>query len=200
MIYLKEYNQFNQYVELECGLLDVMTGEVRRGSDFVFRINGNLDDYQFSESDKNIISKYYLSIEELIKDDINFNLIETAKDLSLEYLDEGCILEIYLYLKDTTPSQRGFDPEYRVYSLEYTHDYCDEKYPILFKEKYDKVKEAKRRNKFTINGRSNYSYVIYLYNGTIRKREYESNIIESLKEEFPDYKIDDTISFKFDFL
>jgi hypothetical protein len=189
MNYLKEYNEFNQYVNLDCGLLDIMTGKVVNSDADYFYIYGDIDDFDLSDNDKNIIDKYYLSIKDLIIDDINFELIEIAKDLSLEYLDDYCELVIHFYLKDTTPNTKLTYPEYRLFELQYSHNNYKEFYPRLFKEKYDKVLNAKERNKYTINKRAYYSYSIFIYKGRNRVGEYEENIIRSLKDEFSDYDI-----------
>lgn len=195
MLYLKEYNEFQlgsqKFIKLECGLLDIMTGKIVNTDGDHFYIYGNIDnDYNLSINDKNIINKYYKSTEELIKDDINFDLIKTAEDLSLEYLDDNYQLIINFYLKDTT-KYIGYQPEYMLFNLKYSHAGYVEIYPRFFKEKFDKIESAKYRNKFTINGRAHYSYSIFIYDEAMKNRnnEYESYIVNSLKEVFSDYNI-----------
>ncbi len=46
------------------------------------------------DEDRQIVDKYFLSCEDITKDRINWDLIQTAKDLSLDYLDEGNQLRI----------------------------------------------------------------------------------------------------------
>lgn len=47
-----------------------------------------------SDEEKQIVDKYWLSCEDIKKDEINWKLIQMAKDLSLDYLDEGNELKI----------------------------------------------------------------------------------------------------------
>ena len=47
-----------------------------------------------------VLDKYWLSVQSLVKDKINFDLIETTKELALDYLDDGCRLIIYSFISD----------------------------------------------------------------------------------------------------
>jgi hypothetical protein len=52
------------------------------------------------DNDLKTLNKYWLYSEPFVKEKINWKLIETTKDLSLDYLDDGCRLIIYVFIGD----------------------------------------------------------------------------------------------------
>jgi hypothetical protein len=54
-----------------------------------------------SDEERKIVDKYWLSCEDVVKTKINWKLIQMAKDLSLEYLDEGNELKIEVIATET---------------------------------------------------------------------------------------------------
>ena len=54
-----------------------------------------------SDEEREIVDKYYLSCEDVVKTKINWKLIQMTKDLSLEYLDEGNELKIKVIATET---------------------------------------------------------------------------------------------------
>jgi hypothetical protein len=52
------------------------------------------------EDDLKTLNRYWLYSETFVKEKINWELIETTKDLSLDYLDDGCRLVIYVFISD----------------------------------------------------------------------------------------------------
>ena len=62
-----------------------------------------VDDHEIQGLDDNdlkTLNKYWLYSEPFVKENINWKLIETTKDLSLDYLDDGCRLIIYVFISD----------------------------------------------------------------------------------------------------
>ena len=83
------------------------------------------------ERDKDLLDRHWLSVEPLVKDKINFDLIDTAKDLSLDYLDQGMRLIIYVFIDDIL-----------VYTQIFNHDSGKVEYPKYFKHKLDSISES----------------------------------------------------------
>ena len=86
-----------------------------------------------SDEEMQIVNKYCFSCESLIKDKINWNLIETAKDLSLDYLDSGHRLCIYVFADDIL-----------CYSLAFSHEANKERWTKYFANKLNIIKNSKQ--------------------------------------------------------
>ena len=93
----------------------------------------NSIDGTISDEEMETINKYWLSCESLIKDKINWSLIETAKELSLDYLDSGHRLCIYVFADDIL-----------CYSLAFSHQVNTERWPKYFTNKLNIIKNHKQ--------------------------------------------------------
>jgi hypothetical protein len=89
-----------------------------------------------SDEDMELINKYWLSCKPFIEDKINWDLIQAAKDASLDYLDEGFNLSVIVSVDKTiTYNKPGqFGDKFLVYSEIFSHDkiYSDSNYRKLF--------------------------------------------------------------------
>jgi hypothetical protein len=122
-----------------------------------------------SDEDREVLDKYWLSVESLVKDKINFDLIETTKELALDYLDDGCRLIIYSFISDIL-----------VYTEIFEHNGKSVKYPKYFKNKLDIITES-----------DSVSYIIRLDSRNYYYLSKESKELSSMvKEYFPAEKID----------
>jgi hypothetical protein len=122
-----------------------------------------------SQEDRELLDRYWLSVEPLIGDKINFDLIETAKDLSLEYLDSGMRLIVYVFIS-----------EILVLTEIFSHDRESCEYPKYFKNRLD-----------IITGSSSVSYVIRLDDKNFYYQSKTSKELASkVGEYFPDEKIE----------
>ena len=122
-----------------------------------------------SDEDREVLDKYWLSVEPFIKDKINFDLIETTKELALDYLDDGCRLIIYSFISDIL-----------VYTEIFEHSGKSIKYPKYFKNKLDIITES-----------DSVSYIIRLDSRKYFYLSDESKELSSMvKEYFPAEKID----------
>ena len=112
MRYLKLYEEHNSipdnFIRLDSigHVLDPEEGVIyallKKGgydSENPYEIEQDLN--HISDEEKQIVDKYWTSCEDITKDRINWNLIQTAKDLSLEYLDEGNELRIEVVVTET---------------------------------------------------------------------------------------------------
>jgi hypothetical protein len=103
-----------------------------------------------SDEDMEIINKYFLSCQPVIETKINWELIQTAKDVSLDYLDEkhGLFLAIQTFVKsDEKKPTVGFLPDnsgdfinYLVYSCIFSHSSNTKEYTRFFPKKMEIVK------------------------------------------------------------
>jgi len=122
-----------------------------------------------SQEDREVLDGYWLSVEPLVGDKINFDLIETAKDLSLEYLDSGMRLIVYVFIS-----------EILVFTEIFSHDRESCEYPKYFKNRLDIIKES-----------SSVSYVIRLDDKNYYYQSKTSKELASkIGEYFPDEKIE----------
>ena len=101
MRYLKIYEEFDtipsNFIRLDSigHVLDPEEGVIyamwkRGGYDQENPYEADGDDESLeglSDEDREIVNKYLLSCEPVIKNKINWNLIQTAKDIALDYLD-----------------------------------------------------------------------------------------------------------------
>jgi hypothetical protein len=181
MRYLKIYEEFNEipsnFVRLDSighvldpneGLIYAMwkKGGYDKENPYEAGDDESLDG--LSDEDKEIVDKYLLSVDPFVMDKINFDLIERAKDLSLDYLDGGMRLIVYVFIS-----------EILVYTEIFSHDRESVSYPKYFKNRLDIIK-----------GSSSVSYVIRLDDS---KYYYQSDsskeLTSKLGEYFPDEKI-----------
>jgi hypothetical protein len=134
-----------------------------------------------SKEDKKIIEEYFKTGEDIFKPNINFDLIDTIKDLSLEkWIDKGWKLNINVEIKNN-----------KVYS-EWLGLNDEEVYWFrFFPETLDYLKE--------LNQESNYYYLIRLLKPSVmgsyisdRSESYELasdiNSSEIIKKYYPDLK------------
>jgi len=133
MKYLKIYEEYNNipdnFISLNSigSVLDANNGIIypmlRNGGydeDNPFDIEHSSDNIEgISNEDMQVINKYYLSCESLVKDKINWNLIETGKDLSLDELDKGYDLFIRVFTESNF--KLGLDA-HLVYFERFSHD------------------------------------------------------------------------------
>lgn len=90
-----------------------------------------------NEEDQKIVDQYYKSVEPLVKDHINFDLIDTIKDASLDYVDNGMWLMIHVDAYTKPPGFYSYqtnntlqvyyesffkDKTYKQWSKYYKHD------------------------------------------------------------------------------
>ena len=181
MRYLKLYEEFNEipnnFIRLDSigHVLDPEEGVIyalwkKGGYDHE---NGyGVDEHEvqgLSDEDREVLDKYWLSVQSLVKDKINFDLIETTKELALDYLDDGCRLIIYSFISDIL-----------VYTEIFEHDKESVKYPKYFKNRLD-----------IINSSDDVNYIIRLDSKDYYYLSKESYQLSSLvKEYFPTEKID----------
>lgn len=87
--------------------------------------------HSLSEEDQKIVDQYYKSTESLVKNHINFDLIDTIKDASLDYVDNGMWLMFHVgaynkfYTTDTLQVYYEYfskDKTYKEWSKYYKHD------------------------------------------------------------------------------
>ncbi len=122
-----------------------------------------------SDEDREVLDKYWLSVEPLVRDKINFDLIETVKELALDYLDSGMRLIIYVFISDIF-----------VYTEIFEHVSESVKYPKYFRSKLDIIEES-----------NSVRYAIRLDDSNYRYLSKESKELSSkLREYFPDEKIE----------
>ena len=122
-----------------------------------------------SIEDREVLDKYWLSVDTLVKDKINFDLIETTKELALNYLDEGDRLIIYAFISDIL-----------VYTEIFSHDVKSVKYPKYFKTKLD-----------IISSSDDIKYMVRLDDKKYYFESEKSKQLSSLvKEYFPTEKVD----------
>jgi len=181
MRYLKIYEEFNEipnnFVRLDSigHVLDPNEGFIypllKRGG-YDKENPYDVDEHEvqdLSDEDRDLLDKYWLSVESLVKDKINFDLIETTKELALDYLDEGDRLIIYAFISDIL-----------VYTEIFSHDVESVKYPKYFKNRLD-----------IINSSDDINYIIRLDDKKYYFQSEKSKELSSLvKEYFPTEKVD----------
>jgi hypothetical protein len=92
-----------------------------------------------SDEDMELVNKYRLSCKPFIEGKINWNLIQAAKDASLDYLDEGFNLRVIVGYNLQISKRKG---KLIVYSEVFSHDkiYSDSNYTNLFSNNMNIVK------------------------------------------------------------
>jgi hypothetical protein len=113
-------------------------------------------------NDLKTLNKYWLYSESFVREKINWELMETTKDLSLDYLDDGCRLIIYVFIGDIL-----------VYTDLYSHYKSLTKWSRYFKKNID-----------TISNNNDVSYKIRLDS---KKNNYLSDESKELSLSVKDY-------------
>jgi len=136
-----------------------------------------------SDEDGEIVDKYLLSCEPFVKQIINFDLVETTKDLSLDYLDDGYYLNIQVLVEDFQNGTRHL-----VYSESFSHDFNNKEYKKFFPVNTKFIKESKELvYRFTFSfDRSRQSLMRSYLSNTEKMNE---ELKDKLEEMFPDENI-----------
>jgi len=111
-----------------------------------------------SDEEKKIVDKYWLSCEDIKKDEINWKLIEMAKDLSLDYLDEGNELRIDVVVTENI--NRAFTYEdilFYVYQEVFSHNDVFKKWFKYFPSKMNVIKNKSLSYRFNVEPKRGYS-------------------------------------------
>jgi hypothetical protein len=91
------------------------------------------------------LSKWWKSCEEMVGDKINWDMINVAKDLSLDYLDEGLDLNIQV-LASITPTAGKI----QVYYEGFSHNSSTQKWYKYFPEKMKIVTDGVLQYRFSL--------------------------------------------------
>ncbi len=200
MKYLSKYKQFNEskkpdnFVDLNSigSTLDPINGIIYPNysngdydEDNGFQVDSDYVEYiDISDEDIKKIETYYKSTEELVKDNIDWNLISLIKDMSLDYLDNDYKLNIIVTVKTMKIPYKS-----QVYSEFYSHLENTRSYTRYFKGEWDRL--------IYINKPENYYYTIRLLKNLISNlsgRAYTdgTKFVDELRNAFPEYsdKID----------
>lgn len=116
-----------------------------------YDVQGDNGIESISDEEKQIVDKYWLSCEDIKKDEINWKLIEMAKDLSLDYLDEGNELRIDVVVTENI--NRAFTYEdilFDVYQETFSHNQDDIKWEKYFSKKINIINSKPLSYRFTI--------------------------------------------------
>lgn len=136
---------------------------------------------ELSTNDIEIIKSYYKSIETIVKDDIDWDLIQSIKDLSLDYLDKDCKVQIIVDVK-----------MYKVYTESFSHIEKWNKYEKYFEKDIEQIKNLNKPN--------NFYYKIRILkpsqSGYIFNRELGIDFVEKLRlDHFPELAANISYSF-----
>lgn len=142
-----------------------------------------------SDEEREIVDKYYLSCEDVIKTKINWKLIQMAKDLSLEYLDEGNELKIKVIATETKTQLRRYLRINRlgnkifVYNEIFSHEEDNIIWNKYFPNKMNIVKNGFLAYEFTIQPqRESRNWGIKAWEPEMT-RELSSKLIEMFPDE-----------------
>jgi hypothetical protein len=146
-----------------------------------------------SDEDREIVDKYLLSIEPVVKQRINFDLVETAKDLSLDYLDEGYFLNIQVLVEDFPEFSDLFGQEegengtrHCVYFERFSHDFNNKEYKKFFPVNTKFIKESKElvyRFTFSVDRSRQSLMTSYLSNTDKMNKELKDKLEEMFSNE-----------------
>ena len=162
MRYLKLYEEHNSipdnFIRLDSigHVLDPEEGVIyallKKGgydSENPYEIEQDLN--HISDEEKQIVDKYWTSCEDITKDRINWNLIQTAKDLSLDYLDEGNELRIDVVVTENINHTFTYeDILFDVYQEAFSHNQDDIKWGKYFSKKINIINSKPLSYRFTI--------------------------------------------------
>jgi hypothetical protein len=199
MRYLTKYKIFNEakkpdnFIELKSlkytldpdqGILYPTLDDGNYYDDYVHKVGYEYREYiGISNEDIETIETYYKSTEELAKQNIDWELIKSIKELALDYLDKDYKLNIVIDAKMI-----------RVYNVFYSHLETEDYYMRYFTEEWNKFLD--------VNKPENYYYTIRLlkpfYTHASVDRAYTSDresgieFVDELRKAFPEYsdKID----------
>lgn len=90
-----------------------------------------------SDNDIEIVKKYYKSIEPIVKDSIDWELIQSIKDLSLDYLDKDYKVQVIVDVKT-----------YKVYTESFSHIEKWNEYEKYFEKEIEQIKNLNKPNNF----------------------------------------------------
>jgi hypothetical protein len=144
-----------------------------------------------SDEDIEIVDKYWISIEPVIKQRINWDLVENAKDLSLDYLDEGYYLNIQVLIEDFPEFSDLFGENgtrHCVYFERFSHDFNNKEYKKFFPVNTKFIKESKElvyRFTFSVDRSRQSLMTSYLSNTDKMNKELK----DKLEEMFPNEKL-----------
>ena len=135
-----------------------------------------------SDEEKKIVDKYWLSCEDIKKDEINWKLIEMAKDLSLDYLDEGNELKIKVIATETK-THLMIGNKIFVYNEIFSHGENNITWNKYFPNKMNIVKNGFLTYEFTIQPqRESKNWGIKAWEPEMT-RELSSKLIEMFPDE-----------------
>jgi hypothetical protein len=149
-----------------------------------------------SNEDMSVIDKYLLSCEPVFKDKINFDLMQTAKEISLDFLDDGYILVSQVLIESDEKNEDSDEDssifnfiDYLVYSEMFSHQFT-----IETKKKYSRFFSNRMK---VVKSKSDLIYRFCLrpasystFKGTANEiDEFNEEIFDRLKGMFPDENI-----------
>lgn len=98
-----------------------------------------------SPEEKLELSKWWRSCEEVVGDKLNWQMINMAKDLSLDYLDEGLLLNILVLSSNISDKQK-----FQVYWESFSHHSTSKGWHRYFPEKMQFVSDGIIQYRFTL--------------------------------------------------
>ena len=149
-----------------------------------------------SNEDYGVIDKYFLSCEPVVKDKINFDLMQTAKEISLDFLDDGYTLVSQVLIESDEKYEDSDEDssifnfiDYLVYSEMFSH-----RFTIENEKKYSKFFSNRMK---VVKSKSDLIYRFWLtpvsystFKGTANEiDEFNKEIFDRLKGMFPDENI-----------
>jgi len=149
-----------------------------------------------SDEDREIVDKYLLSCESFVKDKINWDLIQTAKEISLDFLDDGYTLVSQVLIESDEKDEDSDEDssifnfiDYLVYSEMFSH-----RFTIENEKKYSKFFSNRMK---VVKSKSDLIYRFWLtpvsystFKGTANEiDEFNKEIFDRLKGMFPDENI-----------
>lgn len=152
-----------------------------------------------SNEDMSVIDKYLLSCEPVVKDKINFDLMQTAKEISLDFLDDGYTLVSQVLIESDEKDEDSDEDssifnfiDYLVYSEMFSHRFTietEKKYSRFFSNRMKVVKsKSDLIYRFCLRPAS-YSRFKGTANEWFRRDEFNKEIFDRLKGMFPDENI-----------
>ena len=151
------------------------------------QVQGDNGIESISDEEKQIVDKYWLSCEDIKKDEINWKLIEMAKDLSLDYLDEHNELIIKVIATETKTQlfkrRLMIDDRIFVYNEIFSHEENNITWNKYFPNKMNIVKNGFLTYEFTIQPqRESKNWGIKAWEPEMT-RELSSKLIEMFPDE-----------------
>ena len=144
-------NSIGHVLDPEEGLMYAMWKKGGYDSENPYDVQGDNGIESISDEEKQIVDKYWLSCEDIKKDEINWKLIEMAKDLSLDYLDEHNELRIDVVVTENI--NRAFTYEdilFYVYQEVFSHNDVFKKWFKYFPSKMNVIKNKSLSYRFNV--------------------------------------------------